>query len=529
MPDPRLLITDHFPRMSRSDRVALCLSLLAVLASFLVATQVFEGMAHIEDEMAYLWQAQAIAGGRLTVPSPPAPNSFLVPFVIDYHGQRFGKYPLGWPAALAIGERLGARSWVNALLAGLGVWLTYRLGKKTLGEAVGLIAAFLTLTSPFFLMNSGALLSHPLGLALSAFFAIAWLDAFGSSSSAGLTSPAFSPRWLPVLTAGLTLGLLALTRPLTAVAVGFPFGLHGLWLLIRSDRITRRWLFVLVIIVLLLVSLHFLWQYAITGDPLLNPYTLWWEYDKVGFGPGHGHLEEGHTLTQAWINARFSLWVGNRDLFGWAAYSWIFLPFGLLAIRRLPRAWLLVSVFPCLVIIYLAYWIGSSLFGPRYYYEGLYSLTLLSGAGFAWLAGWPVGAGLRVFPRFLGWRRLQPLVITAILLFLVAVNLIFYTPFRLHGLYGLYGVQRSYSTPFLTSSAQRLAPALIIVHTQNHWIEYGALIELETPFLDTPFIFIRSLDPQVDVSIASHFPDRAVYHYYLDQPYLFYTAPRPSP
>jgi hypothetical protein len=50
-------------------------------------------MAHIEDEMAYVWQAQAIASGHLTIASPPIPKSFLIPFVIDYAGQRFGKYP----------------------------------------------------------------------------------------------------------------------------------------------------------------------------------------------------------------------------------------------------------------------------------------------------------------------------------------------------------------------------------------------------------------------------------------------------
>ena len=41
------------------------------------------------------------------------------------------------------------------------------------------------------------------------------------------------------------------------------------------------------------------------------------------------------------------------------------------------------------VLVYLAYWIGAILFGPRYYYEGIYSLTLISAAGIAWLAGWP--------------------------------------------------------------------------------------------------------------------------------------------
>ncbi len=141
--------------MSRSTIFAAFLSLLAVFAGFLVHDRVFERMAHIEDEMAYVWQAQGIAGGRLTLPSPPVPKSFLIPFVVDYHGQRFGKYPLGWPVMLAVGEKFGLRFLVNPLLAGLGVWLTFRLGKRLFGETVGLLAAGLTLTSPFFLMNSG--------------------------------------------------------------------------------------------------------------------------------------------------------------------------------------------------------------------------------------------------------------------------------------------------------------------------------------------------------------------------------------
>ena len=77
--------------MSRPDRIALLLSLLAVLASYLIAVRIYEGMAHIEDEAAYVWQSQAIAKGRLTLPSAPHPKSFLVPFVGEYEGQRFGK------------------------------------------------------------------------------------------------------------------------------------------------------------------------------------------------------------------------------------------------------------------------------------------------------------------------------------------------------------------------------------------------------------------------------------------------------
>jgi hypothetical protein len=507
--------------MTRSDRIALIISLLGVLAGYLVHDRIFERLGHIEDEMAYVWQAQAIAGGHLTVPSPPESKSFLYPFVVDYNGQRFGKYPLGWPVVLSFGERLGLRFLVNPLLAGFGIWLTYRLGKRVFGETVGLLAAGLTLTSPFFMMNSGSLLSHPFGLVLSAAFALAWLDAF--------CEPVTAQRWLPTLVAGASLGMLALTRPLTAVAVGFPFGLHGLYLLVRGDSSTRRRLIGLGGIVLALSSLHFLWQYAVTGNPLLNPYTLWWPYDKIGFGPGTGRGPQGHTLHQAWINTKFSLLTGYYDLFGWGSLSWIFLPFGLWAALRdrNGRSLLLASVFASLVVIYMAYWIGSSLFGPRYFYEGLYSLTLVSGAGIALLAGWPTKPTVP-FPNYAGWRRLRPLAMTAILALLVATNLLFYTPLRLATMYGLYGVQRSHQEPFLEPETQKFAPALVVVHTTKNWIEYGTLLELENPFLNTPFIFVVSRTPEIDADVAAHFPDRGVYHYYpYDQPYILYTGPRP--
>ena len=136
--------------MSRYDRVALFISFVAFFAAWFVSERVFEKMPHIEDEMAYVWQAQVATTGRLMLSSPPVPKSMMIPFVVDYQGNRFGKYPPGWPVALALGLALGARAWVNPILGGISVWLTYRLGKKLFNERVALLAAFLTLTSPFF-------------------------------------------------------------------------------------------------------------------------------------------------------------------------------------------------------------------------------------------------------------------------------------------------------------------------------------------------------------------------------------------
>ena len=563
------------------------LSLLAVLLCGLVADRIFEGLPHIEDEFAYAWQAAVIVKGRLTIPSPPHPKSFLIPFVVDYNGQRFGKYPPGWPIVLSLGVFLGVRFLVNPLLAGLGVWLTYLLGRRLFSEWVGVLAAGLTITSPFFLMNSGSLLSHPLGLVLSAVFALAWLGVFFEKDSKS-DKRANYKRWWATVAAALSLWALILTRPFTAVGVALPFAIHGLGLFFRRDRSTRSRLLVLAGISLALASLYFLWQYAVTGNALLNPYTLWWSYDKVGFGPGHGHLPEGHTLSHAYANTYYSLAAGARDLFGWGKYSWIFLPFGLWVALRKDRwgpgrnwkALILFSVFLSLVLAHTLYWVGATLYGPRYYYESLYSLTLFSAAGIASLAGWrvspspfsgkspspaiggeeviipppkpgaePAVGGDRVgddqpltssnrlsrdrlnsrempilkwFNVFSGRPKLRAGLIVSLLVGLMLYNLAVTLPARMREMQGLYGIQRSGLEPFVAAQAQGLAPALVFVHSEE-WMPYGAFLDLEDPFLTTPIIFAWSINPERDQEAAAVFPGRTVYQYYPEgNPWVLY-------
>ena len=519
--------------MSRSDFLAIFFSIVAAIAAAWVSQATFDRLPHLEDEMAYVWQAQAIAGGHLILPSPPCPKCFLVPFVVDDQGQRFGKYPPAWPVVLAGGILLGQRYLVNALLAGLGVWLTYRLGKKVFNAGVGLLAALLTLTSPFFLMESASLLSHAWALFLSAAFALAWLDSFARDCRV--------PRWLTGLVAALSLGLLALTRPLTAVGVALPFAIHGVILLWRGSAAERRrvlWIGGLAGLVSLLLLL---WQYAASGDPLLNLYTLWWPYDRIGFGPGVGFLPEGHSLKIAWMNLEFSLYVGDSDLFGWGRLSWIFLPFGLWAIRKNGRAALLGGVLPSLLVVYLLYWIGSWVYGPRYYYEGLYSVTLLSAAGIAWLAGYPItlrgvptenpvdgkhSGILKVFflpgqakslpyiskwPALPVWRTVRRIAVITLVSVLLAVNLVDYIPLRLAALQGFNNINPTYLQPFVTAPA---TPTLVIVHIRNNWVDYGRFLDLESPYLDTPYIFIYDRGAQQNKIAIEAFPDRKVFDYY---------------
>ena len=501
--------------MSKIDKFALLLTLFSFFLSLFVANNVFETIPHLEDEIAYVWQANLAAEGLLTIQSPVCPECFLQPFIIDNQGVRYGKYPPGWPAALSLGIRLGVRAATAPFLGSLSVWLVYLLTKKIIDEKTAFLAVFLLTISPFFIMNAGSLLSHTWSLFLTAGFILAWLDTFSKENKI--------PKWITILTAGFCLGAMVLTRPLTALGVAFPFILHGIYILIKGEKKTKKHA-VLIACFTLLISLLFLgWQYAVTGDPLQSPYTLYWPYDKIGFGPDVGLHSEGHTPWYAWVNTRFSLWVGSSDLFGWPRLSWLFLPFGLIALRKNTKALLVSSVVLSLILVYGLYWIGAWLLGPRYYFEGLISVVILSSSGFFWLAG--KLKPFRVNPKNL-FQNIRFAGVVLVLVLLVTGDLVFYLPQRLSNLYGLYGISSARLAPFLAEDTQELTPAIIIVHPQHNWLEYGGLLDLSNPFLDTPFIFTHNRSTEKNQEVADAFPERKVWHYYPDEPTTFYTLPK---
>jgi 4-amino-4-deoxy-L-arabinose transferase-like glycosyltransferase len=441
----------------------------------------------------------------------------MVPFVVDLHGQRFAKYPPGWPVVLAFGILVGIRSWINPLLAGVCLWLTFRLGQKLLNAWTGLLAALLTLSSPLFLINSGSLDAHPWSLFLSLAFALAWLDTFSARQGPDPAPSRQIPESITIPIAGLCLGLLVLSRPLTAVGVGLPFFILGLVKLVRGSRQERLRVVGIGALALAIGSLFLAWQFAVTGNPLLDPYTLWWNFDRLGFGPGIGTYAGGYTPLQALRNAGIMLTETARDLFGWGSLSWLFLPFGFWAIRRNRVLFPVAAVFFSLVISYLFYWAWVGHYGPRYYFEGMYSLTLVSAVGIFWLAGW-TGSRFGKKPR---------LVLTSLLLTtLIGYNLSSYLPQRLHSVYGTYNVHASQLAPFQTAQARALTPAIVFVHVQKIWTEYGGLLDLENPWLTSPFIFAWSINPAVDQATASAYPGRRSVYYYPDEPDRLYLTPR---
>ena len=245
-----------------------------------------------------------------------------------------------------------------------------------------------------------------------------------------------------------------------------------------------------------------------------NPYSLWLPYDKLGFGAGFGRSEGGHTLERAWIFIKYSLqaYGTGNDLLGWGDLWWVFIPIGAWAVRRRPGAWLLAGVLPATVLAYVPYWIGSWQYGPRYYYEGMLSISLLSAAGIVWLV-----------------RRGHPLWKGMILVgvgLLLGRNLVFYLPERLAGMRDMYGIHRAMLAPFSSSEARELAPALVIFTWQDSWTDYGGLLELQNAQLTSPFVFALNRGNRANTKLSEAFPERRLVYYYPDEPFHFYDSPR---
>jgi hypothetical protein len=89
-------------------------------------------------------------------------------------------------------------------------------------------------------------------------------------------------------------------------------------------------------------------------------------------------------------------------------------------------------------------------------------------------------------------------------------------------LHGLYSISRADLAPF--EQIEDETPALIIVHPHS-WTDYGALLELHSPFHDSPFIFAYHRGPRSDRALVEAYPERTVFHYYVDTPNTFYRLP----
>ncbi len=555
-------------RLPTAALPVLLLALFAFGMSALVSRTVFERLPRLEDELTYLFQARMLARGQPVIASPEPRRAYWQPFVVDYQGRRFGKYPPGWPLLLAVGTSVGQPWIVNAWLAALTVALVYRLGCDVFNPDAGLIAAALTAFSPMALLLNATLMGHTAALACAAAFLAA---------CARLERGRRPLRW--GLAAGVALGLLVINRPVAGLALAAPV---AAWSLVRFVRARRarlailKPLLALAAAALLISAAIPLYNAAAAGDPAQNLYLLVWPYDRVGFGEGYG--PRGHTLEKGLRQTRWDLSLAAADLFGWqigpmpppdlrlrtqAVYwppvgvSWALIPLGLaVAGRRRWAAW--------------AVWLGAgiaafmlttnlpieTLRDPAFAHGWLALAAAWLALPFAFLlvgrpgrqASWatvllaaPLALILLHMAYWIGaqiystryyfegltaaallsalplaalarrWRRWPVYAgLTALLLY----SLYAYSTPRITPLYRF-----NYVTPELNAAVEARRdgrPALVIVTgSEVRWRALGSLMAVTSPFLDSDIVAaIDNMQPGVRDAILARFPDRQVIELY---------------
>jgi hypothetical protein len=343
---------------------------------------------------------------------------------------------------------------------------------------------------------SASLLSHAASLFWATLTLLALYYLVSAGEGSGTARFSAGRQAIYAVLVGLFLGLTYATRTFAALALGTVTGVFVLGLVLRRDLhwSVLAWLGLGGAVP---AGLLMLYWWAVTGDPLFNPYALVWPYDKVGFGPDVG--PHGYYLADGiFINTRLKLAGLASGLFGWPGWSNIFfLPLPFLAGRANRWDWLLLAAFASIVVVYIFYWSFGGLDGgfPRYYYDVLPAFLLLTVRG--------IGAAGQLLGRWRPALRWLPVGVVAIL---VVYNLGWNLPPQLEAQKGKYEITPAQLR--VVEQAGLAEPALVLVKDYDSWSDFAAPFAANSPTLDGPVVYAIDWGPSYSRQLRAYFAER---------------------
>lgn len=467
-----------------------------VAASLALGAFAFQNLPHVEDEVAYLFQARSFAAGVLWVPAPPeAAQPGLDYYLLHVRDGRWFSTSLpGWPLALAPFVAMGIPWLLNPLLAGASVLLGYRIALSRLGRDQADLLALMMAASPWLLAAAGSFMPHTLTLALLLF---AWWLVIDAESRAHAGKQLFG--------AGLAIGWIFMTRPLDGVIMGV---LTGLWVLLGPrGSLSRTTVFALGCAVT--GSLLLLHNLALTGNPfrlvLLDYLDRHWApgANAFGFGANRGPTDDwgaldlwpGHGPAEAVLNTINLTASLQFELLGWTMGS-LALIYTFFLWQRSKRTfdWAMVVVATTVIVVMSLYWFADSYyFGPRYWFLAAFPFLYLSVRGYDALRS--------RFSDAAGGVRLD-----SILAFACLFGLAVFTPWRGVAKYHEYGNFHTSWRDALTSGA--FGNAIVLMQKRGN---EGAAIILNDPWFtpDRP-IFLLDQGNLDEAALKAAFPGREI-------------------
>ncbi len=486
--------------------VALGASLLFV--SWIAYVQ-YHAEPHIYDASAYLFAAKMYAIGQLSVPIPPAIDRFPGPFMIQFDGRWFGQYAPGTALTLVPGIWLGIPWLIEPILGTLALLGIGLIAGRLYDRRVATLAVILGTLSPFYSYLAASYLSHAIAL-----FYLVWglwaLLRFAQGEAA----------WNLLLSAVL-FGMAGLTRDLVAVlfvAIVLPGILVLSWRRLRSDW--PRWIvpgvaFISIVIIFVSISLGF--NRTLTGSSWISPRSLFFAGDHWGFGPGVGFYGQ-HTLAAGLVNLDELLTILAIDLFGWPFYLTLaFLAIPFVTWRARGADWLMLVSLVIMTGAFVGYFYHGIYLGPRYLFETLPFLLILTARGILTL-----GASALDMAQAMGnWLTTRTNIATALprptrsictiilIVGLVLCNVLYFMPRQvvLHQDYT--GLSTGYHID--VSAVYHLPVHNAIVVTDDYTIYQFVLFPLNDPLLRDDVIFAWASNESDYTELRTNFPGRGLY------------------
>ncbi len=482
------------------DRVAALAAAWVVVLAASLSFFVYERHPHVPDEALYLYQARYLAEGRLMVPAPNPAEAFSIYMIPDRSAQWYSPFPPAWPAALAVGLRLGAPWLVNPLLAGLNVVLAYAIVWRVYGRGTARLVVLLLSASPWHIFTAMSFMSHT--FTLTCVLAAAAFILKGHTSGRAI--------WAGL--AGGAVGLVALTRPLDGAITGGMLGaaVLGAALGSRGLRAGARSMVAFAAAATAVGGLMLPYNAIVTGSPTVHPleayYDLyfWPNANAYGFGPERGlgwalDAFPGHSAAEAVLNAALNAFSVNVELFGWGMGS--LLPIGVLVLSRRAsrRDYVLLAIVGVVVVAYGGYWFhGGPDFGARYWFLVLIPCVALAARGMQVVAEWLADEGRPATAR-----------VNATVISLCLACLATYIPWRAADKYHHYLNMRPDISQL--AAAHHFGRSLVLVRGESHpdyvsaWVFNPLDLNAAVP------VYAWDRDTLLRQQVLNAYPDRPVW------------------
>lgn len=484
----------------RLDRFSCVAAVWIVLLTGALSYFVYQAHPHVPDETQYIFQANYLAAGQLTVKAPLVPEAFSM-YMVPYHEARwFGIFPPAWPALLVLGTLAGANWLVNPLLSGLSILFAYIFFQQLYSRRFARMVILLLCCSPWFIFMGMSYMSHISTLV----FALA--AAIFMNRGLRNRNLAFS------LGAGIAVGIVSLIRPLDGAVIGILF---GIWALVGSRTWKARILLPATLFVgtAAAASLMLPYNKFVTGNAALSPSDayynqyLWPNVMALGFGPERGmhwalDAFPGHSPLEAVINTALNIFQLNTELFGWGTGSLLLITLlivsGAVSKKDLWAMALIVSIAGA----YSLFWYhGGPDFGARYWFLCVIPLAALTVRGVEWMSrtvnevdGAGSGYDVRVFLAFA---------------MLCVMTLVAYIPWRAADkYYGYLGMKPDIQQ---LSKEYNFGKSLVLIKGSEHPDYQSAWIHNPLNFEGDAPIYAFDRTPEIRNELLRSYGDRQVW------------------